>query len=62
MAAIKMKNRLFGNYKYATCELCGHNMQIDKPIKTDLPYCSNCRTFLLDAGQKYCFCCGEKFE
>ena len=66
MAKIKPINRLTGGYKYVTakCRYCRveSEIQIDKPVKLDLPYCSNCNKIVFDCTQNFCCWCGEEFE
>ncbi len=61
-AKIIPRKRTVGSYKYNECENCGHENAIEKPLRTDMPYCGYCGKIVLDAAQNYCCWCGSEFE
>jgi len=62
MAKMVYKNRVMGGYKYVSCPKCNYEIEVNHPIELGMPYCSDCDGIVLDATQKYCCWCGEKFE
>lgn len=62
MAEIVCYTRLVGGYKYMNCPHCDGVVEVDKPRKLSMPYCSDCGKIVLDATQVYCCWCGKRFE
>lgn len=47
---------------YISCTGCNTEMEIEKPVTVNVPYCGSCGKIVLDVTQKYCCWCGCKFD
>ena len=54
--------RNIGGFEYQTCSNCGHEDEIQRPTRTELPYCGSCGKAVLDIAQNYCGWCGKSIQ
>lgn len=62
MALKIMKDRHVGGVEYFQCPECKNVEMTNKPVKVQLPYCSECSKPVMDLVQNYCGYCGIEFE